>query len=203
MRPIGGRIAPLTCIGDSLTAGTGASGVATRYPNVLAAALAPARSFANLGVGGETSTQVAARLIAQSADDLRATHVIWAGRNNYTAPATVKADIAAMAAALGHPRWLVLSIVNGDYANEYSGQSGWTTMTTLNADLAATYGARFVDVRTPLVAAGAPAGIAPDPTNYARDVPPAGIRLDNLHLLDAGYAIVAATVAARIMALGF
>lgn len=197
------RVPELTCIGDSLTAGTGASGASTQYPTVVANSFTRARWFRNLGVGGETSTQIATRLAALTSDEKRATTIIWAGRNNFGNAATVKADIASMVSSLGHHRYLVVSIINGDNASEYVGQSGWTSITTLNTDLAALYGERFVDVRTPLVAAGAPGGSSPDATNYARDVPPAGIRFDAIHLLDAGYAIVAAAVAAKITALGF
>ena len=48
--------------GDSLTASAGASSEATRYPAVAAAAFDPDRSIVNLGIGGQTSTQIAARM---------------------------------------------------------------------------------------------------------------------------------------------
>lgn len=48
--------------GDSLTASAGATSEATRYPAVAAAAFDPDRSVLNLGIGGQTSTQIAARM---------------------------------------------------------------------------------------------------------------------------------------------
>jgi lysophospholipase L1-like esterase len=189
--------------GDSLTAGTGASSTATQYPSVVASSYSRARSFINEGVGGETSTQIKDRVVAFNLARLSSTQIIWAGRNNYTSPTTVKADIAAMIAAFGHTRYLVLSIINGDYASEYAGEADYLTLTGLNSDLAALYGARFVDVRTPLVALGAPGGFAANPTDYARDIPPSGVRLDNVHLLDAGHAVVAAAVYAKLLANGW
>lgn len=48
-----------TCGGDSMTAGAGGSG--TTYPGVLAT-LFPGATFYNLGIGGQTSTQISARL---------------------------------------------------------------------------------------------------------------------------------------------
>ena len=196
------RVPGLLFMGDSLTGGTGATGVPTQYPTVCANTTTRGRWFLNSGVGGDTSTQIKTRMLALNAEYLKATAVIWAGRNNYTSPATVQADIAAMIAALPHSRYVVLSIINGDYANEYVGGANYDTIIALNAALAATYGSRYIDVRTPLVAAGGPSGSSPDPTSYARDIPPVGIRLDNIHLLDAGQAIVAATVAARLASLG-
>lgn len=195
----GARVPLLAHWGDSLTAGTG-SGAAGPYPKVVANSGLRGRWFFNGGVGGDTSTQVKTRFMAGDPGLAPATTIIWAGRNNYTSPATVKADIAAMIATLTHSRYLVLSIINGDYSNEYIGHTDYPTIITLNADLATLYGTRFVDVRTPLVAAGAPGGSSPSPTDYANDVPPVGIRFDNLHLLDAGYAIVAAAVYAKLLA---
>lgn len=184
--------------GDSLTFGTGATNYQKAHPYIAANAGTRGRWYYNGGVGGETSTQIKTRLLAANADYLAATTVIWAGRNNYTDPTTVKSDIAAMIAAIGHDRYLVLSVINGDYANEYIGQSDYQTIVNLNTDLAALYGARFIDVRTPLVAAGAPAGSNPSATDYAHDVPPVGLRFDNIHLLDAAYAMVGNAVYAKL-----
>ncbi len=47
--------------GDSLTAGGGASGAATRYPAVASAAFNPDCPVSNQGIGGQTSTAIAAR----------------------------------------------------------------------------------------------------------------------------------------------
>ncbi|MFG1206995.1 SGNH/GDSL hydrolase family protein [Xanthobacter flavus] len=48
----------IVCWGDSMTAGAGGSG--TTYPGVLASLL-PGKTVSNLGIGGQTSTQIAAR----------------------------------------------------------------------------------------------------------------------------------------------
>jgi hypothetical protein len=199
----GARSSNLVCWGDSLTAGTGATSAATAYPAVLANAGARGRWFKNQGVGGDTSTQIRTRFFAAPSEYLNATTIFWAGRNNYTDGVTVKADIAAMVAALPHSRFLVASIINGNYATEYIGQPDYITMMALNSDLSSIYGGRYVDFRTPLVAAGAPAGIAPNPTDYANDIPPSGIRFDNLHLLDPGYAIVSTTAYAKLSSFGW
>ncbi|MCK1430919.1 SGNH/GDSL hydrolase family protein [Bradyrhizobium sp. 87] len=195
-------VSSIAAWGDSLTSGTGAS-VNNDYLSQLSGLISGGRTLYNGGVSGNTSTQIKARFLVDTIHKGWIT-LIWAGRNNYTSPTTVKADIAQMVASLpSGARYLVLSVINGDYANEYVGQTDYNTLVQLNADLATLYGARFVDVRTPLVAAGAPGGSSPSATDYAHDVPPTGIRFDQIHLLDAGYAIVAAQVYAKIAANGW
>ncbi|MDB5539301.1 MAG: hypothetical protein JWQ89_1028 [Devosia sp.] len=185
--------------GDSLTVGNGATTAAAKYPAVAAAAFAPDRAVANRGVGGDTSTQIRTRFLADSTLRRR-TAWIWAGRNNYSDPTTVKADIAAMVAALPHTRFLVAGIPNGNYATEYLGQPGYNAIIALNADLAALYGPRYVNVRGALVAAANP---VTDATDIANDVVPGTLRSDNIHLNDAGYATVAAAFKAANDAMGW
>ena len=47
--------------GDSMTASAGATSGATRYPAVAGGLFDPIRTVSNLGIGGQTSTQIAAR----------------------------------------------------------------------------------------------------------------------------------------------
>jgi lysophospholipase L1-like esterase len=126
------------------------------------------------------------------ADPIKKTYrtIIWAGRNNYTDPTTVKADIAAMVAALGHTNYIVLSILNGSGTNEWAGQANYLTLTQLNADLAAIYGTHYLDVRSYLVSLYNPLD-AQDVIDHGHDVPPTSLRFDGIHLNDAGYAAVA------------
>lgn len=51
--------------GDSLTASANVTTEGARYPTVAARAYSPERSILNLGIGGQTSTQIAARMGAQ------------------------------------------------------------------------------------------------------------------------------------------
>jgi hypothetical protein len=129
--------------------------------------------------------------------------IIWAGRNNYVAPETVKADVAAMVAALGHQNYLVLSVLNGDFGGyESAGGDGYRFITGLNRDLANTYGPRFLDVRSALIAAFNPA-MPQDLVDRTRDVVPSSLRADSIHLAPAGYNFVATTVAAALAKNGF
>lgn len=142
-----------------------------------------------MGVGGETSTQIRTRMVADLSKSGTYT-IIWAGRNNFTSPTTVKADIAAMVASLTTTKYVVLSVLNGDFASEYSGAADYTTLTTLNNDLATIYAGHYVDVRAGLVA-GFNAGIPQDVIDHGRDIPPSSLRSDTLHLNTAGYTLVA------------
>lgn len=173
--------------GDSLTRSSGSSGSTHTYPYLLA--VASHHYVENCGVGGETSTQIKARMLADTAKHTYPT-IIWAGRNNYTSQATVEADIAAMVASLGHTRYLVLSVLNQDSALEYSGESEYAKIAALNAALSATYGARYVDVRSYLVSLYNPLD-AQDVIDHGHDVPPTSLRSDAVHLNDAGYLAVA------------
>jgi lysophospholipase L1-like esterase len=198
----GARYHNLLFMGDSLTFSTGASAEQT-YPHDVVGAYPRGRWFYNGGVGGNTSSQILTRYLALDAGYKSATLIIWAGRNNYTDTAQVKSDIAAMITEAGHSRYLVLSIINGTGSSERLGGADYLTLTGLNTDLQTLYGSRYVDVRGPLVAAGAPTGAYPDATHYAFDQPPDGVRSDTLHLNDAGYAIVAAAVYAKLTEFGW
>ena len=175
--------------GDSLTGGSGVA-----YLKELA--LLTNKNIYNGGVGGETSTGIKNRMIAAT-DKYSYPTIIWAGRNNYSSPTTVKADIATMVAALtsvGNSNYIVLSVLNGP--GEPSGNANYTTITQLNTDLAAVYGSHYLDVRTYLITNGlSDAGITPtaqDTTDINNDVPPTSLRADSIvHLNTAGYVVVA------------
>ncbi len=179
--------------GDSLTAGTGSTGINGDYPNKLGNL--SGYTVYNGGVGGDTSTQIKVRMLADTARYVLPT-VIWAGRNNYTSPSTVMADIAAMVAALGHTNYIILSILNGEFGIEYTGQSGYNQIVGINASLASLYGAHYIDVRSYLVSQHN--GTAQDLIDLGHDIVPASLRFDSIHLTSAGYALVAAQVYAQI-----
>lgn len=95
-----------------------------------------------------------------------------------------------MVAALGHTNYLVLSIPNSDSSGEWKGGASYPTLMQLNADLAATYGARFLDVRAYLVSLYNPS-IPQDVIDFSHDVPPSSLRVDNTHFNAAGYQAIA------------
>lgn len=125
--------------------------------------------------------------VPDDAGDFRdSTAWLWVGRNNFSSPDTVKADIAAMIAHLGHGRYLVGGVINS--GTEIAGSLNHTKIVSLNAELAATHGPRFVDLRQALISAGDPVLDADD---IANDVVPGSLRADNIHLNDHGYGVIA------------
>lgn len=260
--------------GDSLTSGTGATGGSAgphTYPAVAQNMFSPPHAVINRGIGGQTSTQIAARMNAQPILVAVAGNVIpatggvsvttkainvlqgsgvysgtqvgwlagvkgtmstdidgnwtftrlvvgapkacpagtqfvcelgevlrprtawlWLGRNGAQNGFSVASDIAAAVASLGHQRYLVGSVL----IPTALGDSG-----TINAQLAETYGARFVDVLQALIGAndGSPADLADVANGYT----PTSLRVDEVHLTDAGYAIAAAQFKAAHDAMGW
>ena len=183
----------LACWGDSLTSGTGGTPFTAPLQDLL---LLP---VSNGGVAGETSTKIRTRMVA--ATDKRGNFtVIWAGRNNYADPTTVKADIAAMVAALTTTRYIVLGVTNA--SGEPSGNAGYVTIVALNADLAGIYGQKFIDIRSHLVSLWDP-NVAQDVTDAGNDVPPSSLRSDSVHLNTAGYIAVAKRIYVAVNASEF
>lgn len=179
----------IACWGDSLTAGTGA-GFQEDYPSVLGALLG--RKVFNGGVGGEKSTQIKARMLARPPGLDQGITIIWAGRNNFAEPETVKADIGTMVGSLPEgARYLVLGIIDGDYPEEYKGSTRYEVLKTLNADLAHLYGDRFVPIREYL-------GWIAFETERLHDQVPAALRADRIHLNDMGYRAIAFLLTERI-----
>lgn len=183
--------------GDSLTAGAGST-PGFSYPSYLSTLTA--YTITNKGVGGETSTQIKDRLVADTGNYDK-TVIIWAGRNNYGSPTTVKADIATMISTLGHDRYLVLGILNGDYSSEWNTGVNYPVITQLNQDLKALYGEKYVPIREYLVSLHN--NSAQDLIDFGLDIVPLSLRSDNIHLNDAGYVKVAEFVFQKLgIALG-
>jgi len=264
--------------GDSLTAGTGGAG--TTYPGILSGLLGT--TVTNTGVGGEISTQIAARAndvvtkltatgnsipasasvvvttdsnipsaqgsaISGTVAGIRGTltysagtisfvrqeavasaitipsgsvfvtdlgsslanlrQIIWVGRNNYTDPTTVLADIANIVANNKTGKYIVLSVLNGDYPLERAGNSAYNTLVSLNKQLGTIYGNKYLDIRRYLIDHGlADAGITPlaqDITDMAQDTVPVSLRFDTIHLTAAGYTVVGTQVYNKIVSLGW
>jgi lysophospholipase L1-like esterase len=147
------------------------------------------------GYTGETSTQIKVRMLARP-DRHNDISIIWVGRNNFSSPSTVKADIAEMVAALASPkRFLIVSVFNG--TTEPAPGANYNTIITLNNELAALYGPNYLDARALLVAAYNPA-LPQDVIDRNNDVPPLSLRADTLHYNTAGAKIVAAAIAAWV-----
>lgn len=157
--------------GDSFTAG-GEDGTGVNYPAVLASITG--FSVFNGGIGGQTSTKIASRMLASPAMHPLC-QILWAGRNNYAATFTVLSDTASMVRVSPPNCFLVLAILNGEYPNELKGQTGWAQIKDLNAALAAAYPDHYLDIRTLLIDSFDPAN-ALDVWDHNNNVPPSSLR---------------------------
>jgi lysophospholipase L1-like esterase len=190
----------LACWGDSLTAGANAN-FGHDFPRLVGAALG--RAVFNGAFGGDTSTQIKRHMLARAAGLDEGVTIIWAGRNDFEQPDTVKANIAEMIASLPPgSHFLVLEILNGAYPGEGLGGSKYNVLNRLNSDLSATYGEHFLPVRKHLVSLYN-LNNADDLLDNAQDVVPSSIRSDSIHLNDIGYSLVAAYVEESIVRLGW
>jgi lysophospholipase L1-like esterase len=165
--------------------------------------LVPQRTVFNGGVLGQTSTQIAARQLADT-EMTNWINVFWYGMNNQTDPVTIKADIAASIAHLspGNRRFIVLSLVNEAKPEEIRGGAVYAIILKLNADLAALYPDNYIDVRAWLVSHYDPSKTQ-DVIDFGNDVVPLSLRYDEIHLRNEGSVLVAEKVKAFIDAKGW
>jgi GDSL-like Lipase/Acylhydrolase family len=181
---------PLVAWGDSLTAGSGGTPWPTQFQT-----LSGVQTF-TYGYGGESSTQIRNRMLADTAH-VGDFAVIWVGRNNYDQTDIIVADIAAMVGHLTGGDFLILGVTNGDYGGyEIPGGEGYAYITQLNTRLASIYGPRFIDVRADLVARYDPT-LPQDVIDFNNDTVPTSLRADTGHLNTRGYGVVAESVYAR------
>lgn len=186
--------AQLVAWGDSLTQGAGGTPWPTQFETL------SGLTVLNQGVGGDTSTQIKNRFMAEP-QYFGAFAFIWAGGNNYEQPAVVQADIASMVGALQNPSFMILAVTNGDFGGyTRRGGEGWSFITGLNAVLGSQYGDHFVDVRTILISNYDPSD-PQDVLDFRDDIIPSSLRSDQAHLNTKGYGIVAQAVHERYVAL--
>jgi lysophospholipase L1-like esterase len=182
--------------GDSLTLGSGGgpsnegekngtmddhSGIG--YPQRLEA-ITGYKVF-NAGIGGEISTQIKDRFLA-APEKWSWGQIIAIGANNYNNVVTVKADIATMVSSIGHQRYIVVGLPTSSTMDDASIANARQT----NSELAALYTTHFFDLNTFLVSQYN-SGLAQDVLDHARNLIPASLRTDNIHLNSTGYQLYA------------
>ncbi len=125
------------------------------------------------------------------------THVFWLFRNNYTDPNYL--DILdACIRRIGHGRYVIMPVINGDNAGERNSSVDPTNYNTIRAiedALTNRYAGRVLNIRRLLIDKGLTAlSITPtaqDTTDIADDTVPDSLRQDGIHLIDAAYEFVA------------
>jgi len=164
-----------------------------RYPSTLSQL--SGYTVNNLGVGGQTSTQIKTRMLADVQKHTWPS-IIWAGRNDQREQlAQTEANIAAMVASLTHNNYLVISVFNGD--GEGKGTYAYQQIMKLNSDLAKTYGSHYLDVRSYFVSQYKTSS-AQDAVNYTADIPAVSLRQDFLHPNPTGSDLIANYIYAHL-----
>ena len=82
-----------------------------------------------------------------------------------------------------------MSILNGEYVNEYKDGNVYQRIINANKAIKAAYPENYLEVRGPLVRSYNPE-LPQDVLDFSRDIVPASLRNDNIHLNDAGYDIL-------------
>ncbi|MGV3558198.1 SGNH/GDSL hydrolase family protein [Larkinella arboricola] len=183
--------------GDSLTEGSPST---STYLNELEKLTGTTYKYINKGISGQTSSQVAERMLADKEKHSYNT-IIWVGRNNLLNPEQIKADIASMVAALGHDRYLVLGMINGDFdENEQVFTQRHQSIMKLNGDLYKTYGDHYVNIHAYLLSQYDPAQMQ-DIVDHTYDIVPSSLRIDELHLNQKGNQKVAERILQSISVL--
>lgn len=166
--------------GNSLTEGTGSTGDSSYVSSL--ARLSMVEGI-NMGVAGNTSTQIRARFFANP-QLWKYPTLFEVGRNNYLDTATVKNDISAMVTALGHNKFIVYTVLNSPW--EPSGNANYDAIIAINNWIKTTYPNNYIDLREFLISQADRSSSA-DLLAIAGDYPPETLRYDMVHLNNQGY----------------
>ena len=147
-------------------------------------------------VGGETSTEILTRMLSTS--DFGELAFIWAGNNNANQVDIVLSDIAQMVSILPHKNFLVISLHNN--ANYDNSTPTYAQVIEINSRLEQTYGDRFVDTRSYLIA-NADISDPGDLADATAGIVPQSFRSDDIHLNTKGQDYVTSLLVARISSL--
>lgn len=133
-----------TAFGDSLTeASSGGIPEGQRWPARLGTMTSPPRLISNRGIGGETSTQIVARILASPSPPIQGTW-IWMGRNdpsNGINQATSLANVQSAVAWCGaNQRYCVIGVLPKTDGTEDPGSPARIAIDALNAAILALVG---------------------------------------------------------------
>lgn len=144
--------------------------------------------------GGKTSDYILAQFLT-APETWNQPTVIWAGHNNVGNVSQIESDIKTMTDRLTGD-FRVLSLVYNKVWVDPVRTSGADNVDTINAWLASTYGSKYVDVKTALLAGSD--GSPQDQADVAKGLTPTSLRNDDIHIHSGGYNYVADAINASI-----
>lgn len=204
-----GGVAPMISISGNLIPAAGAVTCTVDYPFLYSAQILYGRLggvFGTLSVvagnttftrsvnGAAVAIDAQTPFIISNTDydyDFRTT-IIWAGNNNASDTAQVDADVQRMVDFLKpqEKRFAVISLIIGDYPERYAGGTYQTNVLALHALWRERWPNNFIDANALLIRNYDP-GNAQDVIDVGRGVVPSSLRIDNIHLNEAGKQIIA------------
>lgn len=183
----------LACYGDSLTAGTGSSSPTGGWVSQLRIAEA-GRMVGNYGIGGETSTQIIDRFVADKVRSKYWNSVLWIGRNDVGVAsdltATVMGQLArAMALRASGVKTVICTIIPA--STESDSSSLGIAIAACNTAIKNTYGNKTAQG---IAICDTYAVLTTDPGHLV----PSSWRYDTVHLNDTGYTQVQTAISAAL-----
>ncbi|RWY85169.1 hypothetical protein EHI44_16775 [Rhizobium leguminosarum] len=172
---VNARLLNMVAFGDSFTELAYLTNPSDHWTNILAARMG--RLVSDQGIGGQTSTEVTDRSIADINYTDRA-HIFFCGTNGPGPGHTVLGDIQAAVAALpAGTKFLILPSFNSD--NERQGSAGYNNKMANNAAVAAAFPNNYLDIRSMLIALSLPGQPYQDSAAITNDVLSAQLRFFN------------------------
>ncbi|MBY5503154.1 hypothetical protein HFO82_31775 [Rhizobium leguminosarum] len=169
------RVLNIAAFGDSFTELAYLVNTNEHWTNLVAARLG--RKVYDGGIGGQTSTEVTNRSIADIDYTDRA-HIFFCGTNGPDSGHTVLGDIQAAVADLpAGTKFLILPSFNSD--NERAGSAGYINKMANNAAVAAAFPDNYLDIRSMLIALSLPGQPYQDSAAITNDVLSSQLRFFN------------------------
>ena len=134
--------------GDSLTEATaGGNPFYARWPTLLGAMFKPGLAVQNMGVGGETPTQIALRQVNYIKTNTQI-NILWPGRNGivYVPQDPILVPLAQMVSHVGDDRFIVLSIINRADGTEAVGSDAYNAIIAMNSQIQTLYPNNYISV---------------------------------------------------------
>ncbi|KRA44707.1 hypothetical protein [Devosia sp. Root635] len=150
----------------------------------------------------------AAFIVDPEGDDRRV-NIFWPGRNDTWADTNIQLSVDWMVSRLatGEKRFVIMSVLNGEYATEDVGGARYNQIIAINTAVQSKYPANYLDIRRYLIDHGlATLGITPtaqDLLDVERDIVPVSLRVDGIHLTGDALQLVAEQLADFIIAKGW
>jgi hypothetical protein len=183
----------LSLWGDSMTQGLHGKIEVSEYP--------AGRPVRNMAIGGQTSTQIVNRFLADPAGKGDVT-ILWVGTNNPGDHTLIMSEIASVIATLTTSKYLIIPPVLGTNSDFFIGTPSRALFDALLNDILTTYPNNSLDLFTPSVAMYN-AGIPQDVIDHNHGIVPSSLRADDIHFTGAHFGWANNTIISALVSKGW